>query len=63
MSHEIPDDPSIAAPTLAQLKKSFNSGKTRPAEFRKTALKRLLEGYIALESEFNEAMRLDLGYN
>jgi hypothetical protein len=39
------------------------SGETKTLEFRKKTLKRLLEGYISLEGEFNEALKKDLGHN
>ena len=46
-----------------ELRRNFYSGNTRPVDFRKHALKKLLEGYIALEEEFNEALKKDLGHN
>jgi aldehyde dehydrogenase (NAD+) len=63
MSREILDDPSIVQPIFQELKKNFLTGETKSLSFRKSALKRLLEGYVALESEFNEALKKDLGHN
>ena len=49
MIREIPDDPSVVEPIFRQLKKSFITGKTRPLAARKTALRNLIDGYIALK--------------
>lgn len=48
MSREIPDDPSIVLPIFNELKQNYLTGATKPLEFRKKTLKRLLEGYLAL---------------
>lgn len=53
MSHEIPDDASVVQPIFSELKKNFLTHETKSTAFRKAALKRLLEGYYALEQEFN----------
>lgn len=50
-------------PIFNELKQNYLTGTTKPLEFRKNTLKRLLEGYIALEPDFNEALRKDLGHN
>jgi hypothetical protein len=48
MSRNIPDDPSVVQPIFETLKKNFQTGATRHLNFRKQALQRLLDGYIAL---------------
>lgn len=63
MIPEIPDDPSVVEPIFRQLKKGFASGKTRPLAARKAALRNMIDGYIALKEEFNEAVEKDLGTN
>lgn len=63
MSREIADDPSVVLPVFNELKQNFLTGATKPLDFRKKTLKRLLEGYVALEPDFNEALRKDLGHN
>ncbi len=59
----INDDPTIIAPILAQLKKSFRSGKTLPVEYRKQQLRNLIRGMEELEPEFHDALGKDLGVN
>lgn len=49
MSREIPDDPSVVQPIFQELRTNFYTHQTKPLAFRKQTLKRLLEGYIALE--------------
>jgi hypothetical protein len=63
MSRDIADDPSVVRPIFDELKRNFYDGCTRPVKFRKQALSRLLEGYIALEEEITAALKLDLGLN
>ena len=61
MIPDIPDNPAVVEPVFKQLKKSFASGKTRPFAARKAALRSMIDGYIALKEEFNEAIEKDLG--
>ena len=63
MIPEIPDDPSVVEPIFKQLKKNFASGRTRSFAARKAALRNMIDGYIALKEEFNEAIEKDLGTN
>lgn len=57
----ISDDPTVIAPTLEAMKKSFNTQKTKSIAYRKTQLKALLEGLKALDQEFHAALERDLG--
>src|SRR5882672_2610599 len=50
-----------AAKTVATLRDTFDSGKTRPAAWRKTQLKALRQLLTEGEDEIAEAMRQDLG--
>lgn len=61
MSREIPDDPSVVQPVFEQLRRSFFTGKTRSVASRKAALRSLIDGYISLKEEFNQAVEKDLG--
>jgi aldehyde dehydrogenase (NAD+) len=63
MSHQIPDDPSVIQPIFSELKKNFLTHETKSTAFRKAAIKRLLEGYCAMEKDFNAALKIDLGLN
>jgi len=45
----ISDDASVVQPIFETLKKNFQTGATRPVKFRKQALQRLLDGYIAMQ--------------
>jgi hypothetical protein len=63
MMRDILDDPEVVNSVFQELRKNFYTGATRGIDFRKHALKRLLEGYIAFESHFNDALRKDLGHN
>jgi hypothetical protein len=63
MIRDIPDEPSAVEPIFQQLKKNFFTGKTRPLAARKAALRNMIDGYIALKEEFNEAITKDLGTN
>ena len=50
-----------AAKTVAMLRDTFDSGKTRPAAWRKTQLKALRQLLTEGEDEIAKAMREDLG--
>ena len=63
MIPEIPDNPAVVEPVFRQLKKNFYTGKTRPIAARKAALRNLIDGYIALKEEINEATEKDIGNN
>jgi aldehyde dehydrogenase (NAD+) len=61
MSREIPDDPSVVQPIFDNLKRNFFTGKTKPLQARKAAVKSLIDGYKALKEEFDVALEKDLG--
>lgn len=58
---EIKDDVAVIEPAFNKVKKSFDSHKTRPYQFRLNQLKNFRDGLVKLESELAEAVRKDLG--
>ena len=51
------------APTLAELKKNFHEGITRPASYRKLQLAQLERGVREMRDELTQGMLEDLGRN
>jgi hypothetical protein len=56
MIREVPDDPTVVEPIFQKLRNSFYSGDTRSISFRKTVLRRMIDGYVALKEEIAEAV-------
>lgn len=63
MDNNIPDDPAVAQPVFEELRNNFKLNIVQNVEFREKALSQLIEGYKALQSEFDEALKHDNGYN
>lgn len=63
MIREVPDDPEVVGPIFERLRANFYKGTTRAVSFRKTALSRMRDGYIALKEEIAQAVEKDLGTN
>lgn len=61
MSRAVPDDPAIVQPIFEELKQNFLDGRTRSVSFRKQMLQHLLDGYQAMQDDFNTALKKDLG--
>lgn len=63
MSTEIPDDPSQVKDIFEELRVNFHLGVVQKVDFREKALSKLIEGYIQLQPEIDEALKHDCGYN
>ena len=63
MDNNIPDDPAVAQPVFEELRNNFKLNIVQNVEFREKALSQLIEGYKALQSDFDEALKHDNGYN
>lgn len=63
MSRDIPDNAEVVQPIFEELRKNFYSGATRSTKFRKQAIQRLHDGYVALQDEISAALKEDLGLN
>ena len=63
IDHEVPDDKSVVAPILAELKRNFLLQTTKDIKFRKQQLQNLIRGHFELKATLDEALRRDLGYN
>ncbi len=59
----ITDDASVIQPIFDQLRKNFKSQQTKSIQFRKSAIKNLLRGYVQMRQEFDQALNKALGYN
>ena len=59
----IPDDPSHTKAIFDELKENFYLNTTHKAQFRQKSLAKLIDGYKEMQSEFDEALKHDCGYN
>ena len=55
------DNPVLIDKAFAKVKKTFNSGKTKPYKFRMTQLVSLKKGLQTLAADFDKALTADLG--
>jgi len=59
--YTVKDDPNPIDGKIRSLRKTFNSGKTRPLKFRITQLNNLKQGLRALSKDIDLALQTDLG--
>lgn len=60
---QIEDDPQIVNTVFKEMREECAGRQTHNLEFRKKALKSLLEGFEKMQPDFDEALKKDLGLN